>query len=97
MIPKNANGFKYSSSYLSKVHQRYVAFQQGVVLIYMDDHCVREETEAMERLKVVLETSEFGLELNLKKLKLLKRRIEFLSYIIEDGSIFPSRQDTCRC
>lgn len=86
------------SIYLS-VFQRYinVAFrllvQQGIVLFYMDNIIVlaRDETEALKRLRIVLETaSEYGLELNLKKLKLLKRRIEFLGYIIEDRPISPS-------
>lgn len=63
----------------------------------MDDIIVlaRDESKTLARLSIVLEiASEYGLELNLKKLKLLKRRIEFLGYIIEDGSIFPSPEKT---
>jgi len=51
----------------------------------MDDIIVlaRDEIEALERLETA---SEYGLEINLKKLKLLKKRIEFLGYIVEDES-----------
>lgn len=85
------------------IFQKYinVAFrplvQQGIVLIYMDDIIIlaRDESEALERSRIVLRTaSEYGLELNRKKLKLLKRRVEFLGYVIENGSIYPSPEKT---
>jgi len=85
------------------VFQRYIntAFrqlvQQGTILVYMDDIIILalDENEALERLQIVLKTaSEYGLELNLKKLKLLKKRIEFLGYIVEKGSISPSPDKT---
>jgi len=85
------------------VFQRYIntAFrqlvQQGTILVYMDDIIILalDENEALERLRIVLKTaSEYGLELNLKKLKLLKKRIEFLGYIVENGSISPSPDKT---
>lgn len=59
----------------------------------MDDIIIlaQDKSEALDRLKTVLKVaSEYGLELNMKKLKLLKRRIEFLGYIVENGSISPS-------
>lgn len=45
----------------------------------------------MEKLKLVLQTaSDYGLELNLKKWNLLKRKIDFLRYRIIKGKLYPS-------
>lgn len=80
----------------SSVFQRYInvifrpLVQQGIALVYMDDIIILARDE-LDRLKITLKvTSEYGLEFNTKKLKLLKRRIEFLGYVIKDGLISPS-------
>lgn len=69
----------------------------GLVLPYMDDLIIpaADEDEAFSRLQKVLETcAEYGLEINKKKCHLLKRRIEFLGHVIEDGKVYPSELKT---
>ncbi|GBM66896.1 Transposon Ty3-G Gag-Pol polyprotein [Araneus ventricosus] len=38
--------------------------------------------------------SEYGLEINFKKYQFLKRKIEFLGYVIEEGTVRPSPSKT---
>lgn len=67
--------------------------KDGIVLIYMDDIVIlaMNEEEAVQRLKRVLKVaSEAGLEIKWKKCQFLKRSIEFLGHIIENGCIRPS-------
>jgi len=81
-----------------RVFQKFVnaAFwdliKQNIVLLYVDDLIVpaKDEQEALDRLKIVLETSSaYGLQLNLKKCQLIKKTIEFLGYVVEEGKIYP--------
>lgn len=81
------------------VFQRFInsAFRdliiKGYVLPYMDDIIIpaKDETQAIERLKAVLEVaSEFGLEINFHKCQFLYRKIEFLGHVISDGKLYPS-------
>ena len=65
----------------------------GVIAVYFDDLIILAQNyeEAVERLALVLNTaSEYGLELNLKKCKFLKRRIEYLGHVVENGKVYPS-------
>lgn len=58
----------------------------------MDDFIIlwRTEKESLEKLKRVLSgAKESGLEINLKKYQLLKRKIQFLGYIVGEGTISP--------
>lgn len=69
----------------------------GIVLIYLDDIVILARTcaEAIERLDLVLQVArEYGLEINVKKCQFLKRRIEFLGHIIEEGNVYPSAEKT---
>ncbi|GFY17690.1 retrovirus-related Pol polyprotein from transposon 17.6 [Trichonephila clavipes] len=51
----------------------------------------QNEAEGLNKLRLVLQTAaDFGLELNLKKCNFLQRKIEFIEYIIENGTIKPS-------
>jgi len=77
--------------------QRYVneIFKElngNVVLTYMDlIISVNNKEQALERLKIVLETaSMYGLKFNWKKSQFLKNSIEYLGHVIENGMIKPS-------
>ncbi|GFS81697.1 retrovirus-related Pol polyprotein from transposon 17.6 [Trichonephila clavipes] len=85
------------------VFQRFInhvfrdLLKEGIVIIYMDDIIIpsSDELDGLNRLTRVLKTaSEYGLELNLKKLNFLKSKIEFLGHIIEKGTIKPSLDKT---
>lgn len=85
------------------VFQRYVnnvfknLLKDGTLIIYLDDIIIpaKDEYEGLEKLTRVLETaSKFGLELNLKKCQFMKRKIDFLGHIIENGTIRPSVEKT---
>ncbi|GFV89509.1 retrovirus-related Pol polyprotein from transposon 17.6 [Trichonephila clavipes] len=59
----------------------------------MDDLLIpsQNEAEGLNKLRLVLRTAaDFGLEVNLKKCNFLQHKIEFLGYIIENGTIKPS-------
>ncbi|KMQ94326.1 blastopia polyprotein [Lasius niger] len=85
------------------VFQRYVnaifrdAIRDGTVLTYMDDLIVLSNNyeDGLDRLRMVFETaSKAGLNINWKKCCFLKRRVEFLGHIIEDGTVRPSERKT---
>jgi len=49
---------------------------------------VNNKEQALERLKIVLETaSMYGLKFNWKKSQFLKNSIEYLGHVIENGMI----------
>ncbi|MFX9158074.1 reverse transcriptase domain-containing protein, partial [Acinetobacter baumannii] len=59
----------------------------------MDDIIIpsENEEEGVRKLKRVLQiASNYGLEINTKKCQFLKRKVEFLGYVIVDGKITPS-------
>lgn len=63
----------------------------------MDDLIVLSNNykDGLERLRTIFETaSKAGLSINWKKCCFLKRRVEFLGYIIEDGTVRPSERKT---
>jgi len=83
------------------VFQRFVnvifrdLMRQKLVLIYMDDLIVLSENEddGFKNLELVLEVaSRAGLDINWKKCHFLRKRVEFLGHIIENGKIRPSEQ-----
>lgn len=85
------------------VFQRYVncifrdLIRKGVVILYMDDLVIpsKDEFEGVEKLKMVLEVaSEYGLEIKTKKCQFLKRSVEFLGHIVENGTVRPSTEKT---
>lgn len=64
-----------------------------IAILYIDDVIIpsRDEDEGIKNLKEVLNVaSEYGLEINKKKCQFLKKRVEFLGHVIEDGTIQPS-------
>jgi len=69
--------------------------QAKVVLTYMDDLIIPSSDfeSGIANLKVVLKTaSEAGLVINWRKCSFLKRQVEFLGHIIEDGRVYPSKR-----
>lgn len=81
------------------VFQRFIntifweLIREGIVFVYLDDLVIpaRDEEKAMHRLKLVFEVArEYGLEIKFQKCQFLKKRIEFLGHVVEDGKIFPS-------
>src|SRR5580765_567162 len=63
----------------------------------MDDLIVLSNNyeDGLDRLRMVFETaSKAGLNINWKKCCFLKRRVEFLGHIIEDGTVRPSERKT---
>jgi len=67
------------------------------VLIYLDDIIIpsKDEVKGLEKLRRVLDTAgEHGVSINWAKCKLLTRRIEYLGYIVEGGTIKLSEKKT---
>ncbi|GBP06801.1 Retrovirus-related Pol polyprotein from transposon 297 [Eumeta japonica] len=68
-----------------------------MAVVYMDDVIIpsRDEEEGIERLKMVLSVAEEnGLRVRWKKCQFLQRKVNFLGYIIEKGTIRPSKDKT---
>lgn len=85
------------------VFQRYIAhiFRElslkSVVLYYMDDLIILSSNEAqgIERLKLVFQIAQdYGLEIKKSKCQILKRRVNFLGFIVENGKVQPSPEKT---
>ncbi|GFX93314.1 retrovirus-related Pol polyprotein from transposon 17.6 [Trichonephila clavipes] len=85
------------------VFQRFIytvfrkLIHDNILIVYMDDLLFpsQNEAEGLNKLRLVLQTAaDFGLELNLKKCNFLQSKIEFLGYIIENGTIKPSPSKT---
>lgn len=67
--------------------------EKKIVIVYIDDLLIpaKDEKEALERLKMVLEIAEkHGLKIKWKKCQLLKRKIEHLGHEIDNGVIRPT-------
>ncbi|GFW71921.1 retrovirus-related Pol polyprotein from transposon 17.6 [Trichonephila clavipes] len=63
----------------------------------MDDLIIPsvDEEEGLRKLRTVLEVaSKYGLEIQFKKCQFLKRKVEFLGHIVENGTISPSLSKT---
>ncbi|GFX69226.1 retrovirus-related Pol polyprotein from transposon 297 [Trichonephila clavipes] len=93
------NKVPFGLSTSPSVFQRYVysifreLMRKGVVIIYMDDLIIpaKDEKESLEELKEVLEVaSKYGLEMKFKKCQFLRRKVEFLGHVVENGTIRPS-------
>lgn len=83
------------------VFQRFInaifrdLIKRKIVLLYMDDLIVlsANESDGLKNLEIVLNTaSQAGLIINWRKCCFLRRAIEFLGHIIENGEIRPSEQ-----
>ncbi|GFU11520.1 retrovirus-related Pol polyprotein from transposon 17.6 [Trichonephila clavipes] len=93
------NKVPFGLSTSPSVFQRYVysifreLMRKGVVIIYMDDLIIpaKDEKEGLEKLKEVLEVaSKYGLEMKFKKCQFLRKKVEFLDHVVENGTIRPS-------
>ncbi|GFX05822.1 retrovirus-related Pol polyprotein from transposon 17.6 [Trichonephila clavipes] len=85
------------------VFQRFIytvlrkLIRDNILIVYMNDLLIpsQNEAEGLNKLRFVLQTAaDFGLELNLKKCNFLQHKIEFLGYIIENGTLKPSPSKT---
>ncbi|GFU97893.1 retrovirus-related Pol polyprotein from transposon 17.6 [Trichonephila clavipes] len=85
------------------VFQRFIytvfrnLIRDNILIVYMDDLLIpsQNEAEGLNKLRLVLQTAaDCSLELNLKKCNFLQRNIEFLGYLIENGTIKPSPSKT---
>lgn len=77
--------------YINEVFRDLI--NKGIVIVYMDDVAIlaKSEDEAIERLKIVLDVAaEAGLQISWQKCQFLKRSIEFLGHVVENGTIRPS-------
>ena len=66
---------------------------EGILLLYLDDLIIiaPDVEEGIRRLRQVLRVaSDYDLDINKGKCQLLHSRIEYLGYIIENGTIHPS-------
>jgi len=81
------------------VFQRFVncvfseEIKEGIVIPYLDDLIIiaSDVEENIKQLKRVLQTtSEYGLEINVKKCQFLVERVTFLGYVIENVTLHPS-------
>ncbi|GBN96450.1 Retrovirus-related Pol polyprotein from transposon 17.6, partial [Araneus ventricosus] len=93
------NKVPFGLSTSPSVFQRYVysifreLMRKGIVIIYMDDLIIpaKDEDEGIEKLKKVFEVaSKYGLEIKFKKCKFLRRKVEFLGHVVENGTVRPS-------
>ncbi|GFW55069.1 retrovirus-related Pol polyprotein from transposon 17.6 [Trichonephila clavipes] len=76
---------------------RLELMRKGVVIIYMDDLIIpaKDEKEGLEKLREVLEVaSKYGLEMKFKECQFLRRKVEFLGHVVENGTIRPSIEKT---
>ncbi|GFW01556.1 retrovirus-related Pol polyprotein from transposon 17.6 [Trichonephila clavipes] len=93
------NKVPFGLSTSTSVFQRYVysifreLMRKSIVIIYMDDLVIpaKDEKEGLEKLREVLEVaSKYGLEMKFKKCQFLRRKVEFLGHVVENGTIRPS-------
>ncbi|XP_055622399.1 uncharacterized protein LOC129765966 [Toxorhynchites rutilus septentrionalis] len=93
-----ATSFGLSTS--PTVFQRYInnifrgLIEKQVVIVYIDDLLIptKNEKEALEKLKMVLEVAErHGLRIKWQNCQFLKRKIEYLGYEIEEAEIRPTK------
>lgn len=85
----------YFQKYILIIFRQLIA--EGVLQVFMDDLIIpaKDVNEGLERLKRVLSVaSEYGLKFNWKKCSFLQRRVSFLGYVIEDGTVKPSDEKT---
>lgn len=81
--------------YISSIFRDLIS--DGTILVYMDDLVIpsANEEESVKKLRKVLQVAEAnGLNIKWEKCQFLKRRINFLGYIIEDSTIKPSGEKT---
>ncbi|GFY56671.1 enzymatic polyprotein [Trichonephila inaurata madagascariensis] len=97
------NKFPFGLSTSPGIFQRYVSSifrdltRKGIVISYLDDLVIpaKYEKEGLEKLKIVFEVAKkYGLEIKFKKCQFLKKTIEFLGHVVENGTIKPSTAKT---
>jgi len=85
----------YFQKYVNAVFHELTT--KKIVAVYMDDVIIPSTNirDGLSHLKLVLETAaKHGLSFNWKKCQLLKSRVNYLGYVIENGEITPSEEKT---
>ncbi|XP_024891036.1 uncharacterized protein LOC112466918, partial [Temnothorax curvispinosus] len=93
VLVKKKNGT--TRRYINAVFAKLVAEKK--VSLYMDDLIIpsSDVQEGLQYLEEVLRTaSSYGLEINWGKCQLLKTRVDYLGFIIENGDVTPSDEKT---
>lgn len=91
----HCNAPAYFQKHVNVVFRELI--KKSIMAIFMDDIVVPAKNfqEGLTRLKLVLETAaKYGLSFNWKKCQLLKSRVNYLGYVIENGRITPSDEKT---
>lgn len=71
--------------------------QDGTVVAYMDDLIIpaKDMDEGIQKLdRVLTRAAEYNLKIKWSKYRILVRRVDFLGYILENGTIAPSKVKT---
>ncbi|GFW91364.1 retrovirus-related Pol polyprotein from transposon 17.6 [Trichonephila clavipes] len=71
--------------------------RKGNVISYLDALVIpsKNEQEGLEKLKIIFEVAKkHGFEIKFKQCQFLKRKIEFLNHIVQNGTIKPSPTKT---
>jgi hypothetical protein len=93
----------FGISICPKVFTRFITvifrdlIEQRHILVFIDDIIIISDSEAqaVERLKgVLVRASQYGLEINWKKTRLIQRSVEYLGHVIENGTVKPSPDKT---
>lgn len=83
------------------VFTRYIAavlrdlIQDGTIIVYMDDIVIpaKDEMEGLEKFRVVLSrAAASGLQIKWSKCQILQREVNFLGYVVCNGSIKPAEE-----
>jgi len=85
----------YFQKYVSAVFADLMA--KNIVTIYMDDLIIPsvDYKEGIQYLKEVLKVaSSHGLKINWKKCQCLKTQVNYLGFIVKDGTVMPSDEKT---
>jgi len=72
--------------------------EDGTLVLYMDDLVIlsKDEREGLEKLKKVLDVAMCsGLRIKWEKCKVLKKRVQFLGYIVDNATTTIGREDLC--
>lgn len=67
--------------------------RDGTIVVYMDDIIIpsKDEIEGVEKFEIVLKRAErCGLRIKWSKCQILQRKVIFLGYVVQNGSIKPS-------
>lgn len=89
------NSPAYFFRYIHAVFRELI--KEGIVVVYIDDFVIPSDNvkEGVEKLRLVLKVaSEYGLKFNWHKCQFLKKKINYLGHVVENGKVSPSEDKT---